>query len=90
MASTQEHPKDLPVKKCHRLRRVAIIAHVDYGKTTLFNALTKNNVLVANYPFATIEPNVGMMGVPDDRIGRLAAVFDSDKLLPAVVAFEVS
>jgi len=57
------------------------------GKSTLFNALTKNNVLAANYPFATIEPNVGVVGVPDPRLAKLAKVFGSQKLLPAVVSF---
>ena len=57
------------------------------GKSTLFNALTKNNVLAANYPFATIEPNVGMVGVPDDRLPKLAEIFGSEKILPAVVSF---
>ena len=57
------------------------------GKSTLFNALTKNNVLAANYPFATIEPNVGVVGVPDPRLAALATIFGSEKLLPAVVSF---
>ena len=57
------------------------------GKSTLFNALTKNNVLAANYPFATIEPNVGVVGVPDDRLPVLAGIFGSEKILPATVSF---
>jgi len=57
------------------------------GKSTLFNALTKNNVLAANYPFATIEPNVGVVGVPDPRLAKLAEIFGSEKLLPAAVSF---
>jgi GTP-binding protein YchF len=57
------------------------------GKSTLFNALTKNNVLAANYPFATIEPNVGVVGVPDARLAILAEIFSSQKILPAVVSF---
>lgn len=57
------------------------------GKSTLFNALTKNNVLAANYPFATIEPNVGVVGVPDPRLTKLAEIFGSQKILPAVVSF---
>jgi GTP-binding protein YchF len=57
------------------------------GKSTLFNALTKNNVLAANYPFATIEPNVGVVGVPDPRLAQLAKIFHSEKLLPAAVSF---
>jgi GTP-binding protein YchF len=57
------------------------------GKSTLFNALTKNNVLAANYPFATIEPNVGVVGVPDERLAKLAEIFNSEKLLPAALSF---
>jgi GTP-binding protein YchF len=57
------------------------------GKSTLFNALTKNNVLAANYPFATIEPNVGVVGVPDDRLNKLAEIFTSEKILPAALSF---
>src|SRR6187200_1949073 len=53
----------------------------------MFNALTKNNVLAANYPFATIEPNVGVVGVPDPRLGVLAEMFESAKVIPATVQF---
>jgi GTP-binding protein YchF len=57
------------------------------GKSTLFNALTKNNVLAANYPFATIEPNVGVVNLPDPRLAKLAEIFGSERLLPAPVSF---
>src|SRR6187551_676753 len=57
------------------------------GKSTLFNALTKNNVLAANYPFATIEPNVGVVPLPDPRLEELAKVFGSARILPATVSF---
>jgi GTP-binding protein YchF len=57
------------------------------GKSTLFNALTKNNVLAANYPFATIEPNVGVVNLPDARLTRLAEIFGSERILPAPVSF---
>ena len=57
------------------------------GKSTLFNALTKNDVLAANYPFATIEPNTGVVGVPDARLAHLARIFDSAEIIPATVTF---
>ncbi len=66
---------------------IGIVGLPNAGKSTLFNALTKNNVLAANYPFATIEPNVGVVGVPDHRLGKLAEIFASAKLLPATVEF---
>jgi GTP-binding protein YchF len=66
---------------------IGIVGHPNAGKSTLFNALTKNDVLAANYPFATIEPNVGVVGVPDERLPRLAEVFGSAKVLPATVEF---
>ncbi|NYG56720.1 redox-regulated ATPase YchF [Nocardioides perillae] len=66
---------------------IGIVGLPNAGKSTLFNALTKNDVLAANYPFATIEPNVGVVGVPDDRLPRLAEIFSSAKVLPATVEF---
>ena len=66
---------------------IGIVGLPNAGKSTLFNALTKNDVLAANYPFATIEPNVGVVGVPEPRLGKLAEVFGSAKQLPATVEF---
>jgi GTP-binding protein YchF len=66
---------------------IGIVGLPNVGKSTLFNALTKNDVLAANYPFATIEPNVGVVGVPDARLDVLAKMFDSVKVVPATVSF---
>ncbi|WP_413758828.1 redox-regulated ATPase YchF [Streptomyces sp. MMBL 11-3] len=66
---------------------IGIVGLPNVGKSTLFNALTKNDVLAANYPFATIEPNVGVVGVPDARLTKLAEIFNSQKILPATVDF---
>ncbi len=66
---------------------IGIVGLPNAGKSTLFNALTKNDVLAANYPFATIEPNVGVVGVPDPRIAVLGDMFESAKQIPATVQF---
>ncbi len=66
---------------------IGIVGLPNAGKSTLFNALTRNNVLAANYPFATIEPNVGVVGVPDPRLAQLAEVFHSERIVPATVSF---
>ncbi len=66
---------------------IGIVGLPNVGKSTLFNALTKHNVLAANYPFATIEPNIGVVGVPDFRLGVLAKIFGSEKILPAALSF---
>jgi ribosome-binding ATPase len=66
---------------------IGIVGLPNAGKSTLFNALTKNDVLAANYPFATIEPNVGVVGVPDERLAPLGELMESARLMPATVEF---
>ncbi len=66
---------------------LGIVGLPNVGKSTLFNALTRNNVLAANYPFATIEPNEGVVPLPDPRLDRLAEMFGSERILPAPVTF---
>jgi GTP-binding protein YchF len=66
---------------------IGIVGLPNAGKSTLFNALTKNDVLAANYPFATIEPNVGVVGVPDPRLKPLGELMESARLMPATVEF---
>jgi GTP-binding protein YchF len=74
-----------------RLARVSlsigIVGLPNVGKSTLFNAMTKAGALAANYPFATVEPNVGIVGIPDPRLARLASLYDSARIVPATVRF---
>ncbi|MBY6351004.1 redox-regulated ATPase YchF [Rhodococcoides corynebacterioides] len=66
---------------------LGIVGLPNVGKSTLFNALTRNDVLAANYPFATIEPNEGVVPLPDPRLNELAKIFGSERILPAPVTF---
>lgn len=66
---------------------IGIVGLPNVGKSTLFKALTKKQVLIANYPFATIDPNVGVVEVPDERLKKLAEASNSKKVIPAIIEF---
>src|SRR5690349_25142621 len=67
--------------------RLGIVGLPNVGKSTLFNALTSAKALVANYPFATIDPNTGVVEVPDARLGSIAAFVKPERVVPATVEF---
>jgi GTP-binding protein YchF len=66
---------------------IGIVGLPNVGKSTLFNVLTSADILTANYPFATIEPNTGIVPVPDERLDKLASLYNSDKIVPAAIKF---
>ncbi len=67
--------------------KLGMVGLPNVGKSTLFNAITNAGAQSANYPFCTIEPNVGMVSVPDERLEKLAQIYDPDKFTPAVIEF---
>ena len=67
--------------------KAGIVGLPNVGKSTLFNAITKQNILAANYPFATIEPNVGVVIVPDKRLDRLTEIYNPAKTTPTAYEF---
>ncbi len=67
--------------------KTGIVGLPNVGKSTLFNAITKKNILVANYPFATIDPNVGIVNVPDDRLEKLNQIYNPKEVKPATIEF---
>ena len=67
--------------------KLGVVGLPNVGKSTLFNAITHAGAEAANYPFCTIEPNVGVVAVPDERLDKLAALYDSKKITPAVIEF---
>ena len=79
--------KPLKIKEMWRYMKLGIVGLPNVGKSTLFNAITKAGAQAANYPFCTIEPNVGVVAVPDERLTKLAELFNSKKITPTTLEF---
>ena len=67
--------------------KLGIVGLPNVGKSTLFNSMTSGKAEAANYPFCTIDPNVGIVAVPDERVNNLAKLYNSAKITPAVIEF---
>ena len=75
------------LRRFNLLMKLGMVGLPNVGKSTLFNAITNAGAQSANYPFCTIEPNVGMVSVPDERLEKLAEIYNPDKFTPAVIEF---
>ncbi len=87
MLNYKKSVKSKVFKEEYRKMKLGIVGLPNVGKSTLFNSLTKAGAESANYPFCTIDPNVGVVPVKDERLDKLAALYDSDKITPAVIEF---